>query len=67
MGSESHYNNNRPVLRGGNSGEQNGTNQLEITNTFKKRTGLGARKGKMQQTQATSSAASNQPVKHFRQ
>jgi len=63
MGSESHYYNNTPELRGGNSGEENSTNQLEITKPFKRRTGLGAGKRKMQQTQARP----YQPTKPSRQ
>lgn len=44
-----------------------GTNQLELTNRFKRRTGLGAGKGKQQQTQATSSAAPSRPTEKSRQ
>lgn len=44
-----------------------GTNQLELTNPFKRRTGLGAGKGKQQQTQATSSAAPSRPPEKSRQ
>lgn len=43
-----------------------GTNQLELTNPFKRRTGLGAGKGKQQQTQATSSAAPSRPTEKSR-
>lgn len=63
MGSESHYYDNRPLLQGGNSGEWNGMNPREITNPFKRRTGLGAGKRNTQQTQARS----YQPTKHPRE
>lgn len=51
MGAESHYCNNRPVLRGGEAGEWDGVNLLEITILFERRTGLGLGKRKTQQTQ----------------
>lgn len=51
MGAESHYYNNRPVLQGGDTGEWDGVNLLEITIPFKRRTGLELGKRKTQQTQ----------------
>lgn len=52
MGAESHYYNNRPVLQGGETGEWDGVNLLEITIPLKRAPGLGLGKRKTQQTQA---------------
>lgn len=51
MGAESHGYNNRPVLQGGETGQWDGVNLLEITIPFKRRPGLGLGERKIQQTQ----------------